>query len=127
MYVPYVCWVVGSQVCARYSSGWLLDQKVRRQWTIFFQGICIELQYRLTLEKVIYNRQVTFVSNSMKFLREENVLVHSQELLPACHPGVTPDAASGGLQVQGKPRLPSETLLGKQNYRSLNNLLSDLL
>lgn len=79
MYVPCICWVVGSQVCACYSSGWCLGQKVRRQWTIFFQGICIELQYRLTLEKVIYNRHVTFVSNSMKFLREENVLVQSQE------------------------------------------------
>lgn len=56
-----------------------LGQKVRRHWTIFFQGICIELQYKLTLEKVVYNRHITFVLNNMKFLRKENVLVQSQE------------------------------------------------
>lgn len=44
-----------------------------------------------------------------------------------CHSCVMTEATSGGLQVQGKPRLPHETLLKKQKYKSRSNLLCLLL
>lgn len=68
--------------------------------------------------------QAVVVHEAGEFLSAEASLVYK---LAPCHSGVTPEATSGGLEVQGKPRLSSETLLEKQKYESLSNLLCILI